>query len=61
MALEVAKVLSLCAPFDLEESELPAYKGLIDKWHYWETTRGTCRRYGVLLGEALMQDAPDNP
>ncbi len=43
------------APFDLDEMELPRYKGLREKWHRWETTRTICRRFGVLLGEALVQ------
>ena len=54
VALEVAKALSACKPFDLKESELPAYKGLVQKWHTWETTRSLCNRYGALLGEAIV-------
>ena len=53
--LEVAKALCAAAPFDLNESELPRYKGLAEKWHRWETTRGICQRFGVLLGGALVQ------
>lgn len=56
VALEAAKSLSACAPFDLNESELPAYKGLVRKWHVWETTRAICHRYGVSLGEALVRE-----
>ncbi len=52
--LEVAKALCAAAPFDLDESELPRYKGLTKKWHRWETTRAICQRFGVLLGEALV-------
>ncbi len=55
VALEVAKSLSACNPFDLKESELPAYKGLVPKWHTWEGTRNICQRYGVLLGEAIIR------
>ncbi len=56
VALEAAKSLSACAPFDLNESELPAYKHLLRRWHSWETTRSICHRYGVLLGEALIRE-----
>lgn len=55
VGLEVAKALCAAAPFDLEEMELPRYKGLHEKWHCWETTRTICHRFGVLLGEALVQ------
>lgn len=55
VGLEVAKALSAAAPFDLNEAELPRYKGLAGKWRRWETTRGICHRFGVLLGEALVQ------
>jgi hypothetical protein len=55
VALEVAKALSAAAPFDLNEAELPAYKGLEPKWHNWEATRSICHRYGVSLGEAMMR------
>ena len=54
-ALEVAKALCAAAPFDLDELELPRYKGLTAKWHRWETTRALCQRFGVLLGEALVK------
>lgn len=54
VGLEVAKGLCAAAPFDLNESELPRYKGIAQKWHQWETTRGICHRFGVLLGEALV-------
>ncbi len=53
--VEVAKALCAAAPFDLDEMELPRYKELLEKWHRWETTRAICRRFGVLLGEALVQ------
>ncbi|HNQ89490.1 MAG TPA: hypothetical protein PKM73_12805 [Verrucomicrobiota bacterium] len=55
VALEVAKALSAAAPFDLDESELPHYRGLGARWHRWETTRDICRRFGVLLGESLVR------
>jgi len=55
VALEVAKTLSAPEPCDLDESELPAYKGLAPKWHQWDVTRTICHRHGVLLGEALMR------
>jgi hypothetical protein len=55
VGLEVSKALCAAAPFDLEESELPNYKGLSPKWHHWETTRRICQHFGVLLGEALVQ------
>mgnify|MGYP007080472276 CR=1 FL=1 len=55
VGLEVAKALCAAAPFDLDESELPRYKELTEKWHRWETTRTICQRFGVLLGEALVQ------
>ena len=54
VGLEVAKVLSGAAPFDLNEAELPHYKGLVEKWQKWEATRSISNRYGVLLGEALI-------
>jgi len=57
VGLEVAKALCAAAPFDLDESELPRYKRLTEKWHRWETTRAICQRFGVLLGEALVQGA----
>ncbi|HAB17363.1 MAG TPA: hypothetical protein PLX89_17625 [Verrucomicrobiota bacterium] len=55
VGLEVAKALCAAAPFDLDEAELPHYKGLNEKWHRWETTRAICQRFGVLLGEALVK------
>lgn len=55
VGLEVAKALCAAAPFDLDEVELPRYKGLNAKWHHWETTRAICQRFGVLLGEALVK------
>ncbi len=55
VGLEVAKALSAAAPFDLNEAELPAYKGLAPKWHNWEATRGICHRFGVALGESLLK------
>ena len=55
VALEVAKALSAAAPFDLDESELPHYKGLTEKWRRWETTRILCQRFGALLGEVLVR------
>ena len=55
VGLEVAKALSAGTPFDLNEAELPAYKELERKWHNWEATRIICKRYGVMLGEALMR------
>jgi hypothetical protein len=55
VGLEVAKALCAAAPFDLDEAELPRYKGLTEKWHRWETTRAICQRFGLLLGEALVQ------
>jgi len=55
VALEVAKALSAAAPYDLDEAELPRYKGLAGKWHRWETTRDICQRFGVLLGESLVR------
>lgn len=55
VGLEVAKALSAAAPFDLDEAELPNYKELHEKWHRWETTRTICKRFGLLLGEALIQ------
>ncbi len=55
VGLEVAKALCAAAPFDLDEAELPHYKGLTEKWHRWETTRTICQRFGVLLGEALVK------
>lgn len=54
VGLEVAKALCAAAPFDLDEAELPRYKGLTEKWHRWETTRAICQRFGLLLGEALV-------
>jgi hypothetical protein len=55
ISLEVAKALSSGEPSDLNESELPTYKGLAPKWHQWRTTNDICHRFGVLLGEALMR------
>ena len=55
VALEVAKALSASAPFDLDESELPRYKGISGKWQRWETTRLLCQKFGGLLGEALVR------
>jgi hypothetical protein len=55
VGLEVAKTLCAAAPFDLNESELPRYKGITEKWRRWETTRAICHRFGVLLGEALVR------
>ena len=54
VGLEVAKVLSAAAPFDLNEAELQHYKGLAEKWQKWGATRSICNHFGVLLGEALV-------
>lgn len=56
VGLEVAKALCAAAPFDLDESELPRYKGLGEAWHRWEATRTICRRFGLRLGEALVKE-----
>jgi hypothetical protein len=55
VALEVAKALSAAAPYDLNEAELPSYKGLVPKWHNWPVPRDICQRFGGLLGEALLR------
>ena len=55
VGLEVAKALSAGAPYDLNEAELPRYKGLTTKWHRWDATRDICQRFGALLGEALIR------
>ena len=55
VGLETAKALSACVPYDLEETELPRYKGLAAKWHPWEATRSICQRFGTMLGEALVR------
>jgi hypothetical protein len=55
VGLEVAKMLCAAAPYDLNEAELPRYKGLTEKWRRWETTRAICQRFGVLLGDALVR------
>jgi hypothetical protein len=55
VGLEVAKALSAACPYDLNEFELPRYKGLSQKWHRWETTRAICQQFGALLGERLLQ------
>lgn len=55
IGLEVAKMLCAAAPFDLDETELPRYKGLTEKWRRWETTRSISHRFGVLLGDALVR------
>ncbi len=55
VGLEVAKALCAATPFDLNEAELPRYKGLTEKWHRWESTREICQRFGMRLGEALVQ------
>ncbi len=55
VGLEVAKALCAATPFDLDELELPLYKGLGEKWHRWEATRTICHHFGVLLGEALVK------
>ncbi len=55
VGLEVAKALSAPEPFDLDESELPRYKGVSGKWQQWETIRTICQRFGVLLGEKLIR------
>ena len=56
VGLEVAKALSAGAPYDLNEAELPRYKGLTAKWHRWDATRDICQRFGALLGEALIRN-----
>jgi len=61
VSLEVAKSLSACQPFDLKESKLPAYPGLVRKWHAWETTRSICQRHGVLLGEIVVGEGGKRP
>lgn len=55
VALEVAKALSAAAPYDLNEADLPHYKGLVGKWNRREAMRDICQRFGVLLGDALIQ------
>lgn len=56
VGLEVAKALCAAAPFDLNEAELPNYKGLTEKWHRWENTRSICQRFGIRLGGMLVQE-----
>lgn len=54
VALEVAKALSACFPFDLEPAELAHYKALDPKWHSWEATQTICRHLGGRLATILI-------
>lgn len=54
VGLEVAKALSACAPYDLNEAELANYKGLKPKWHAWAETRRIAQRLGEQLAASLI-------
>ena len=54
VGLEVAKALTKAEPFDLEETDLSNYKALASGWRNWHKIEKICRRFGVLLGERLI-------
>ncbi len=54
VGLEVAKSLTKAEPFDLEETDLSNYKALASDWQNWRKIDKICRRFGVLLGDKLI-------
>ena len=54
VSLEVAKSLTEVEPFDLEETDLSNYKALASDWQNWHKIEKNCRRFGVLLGDKLI-------
>ena len=40
-------------PFDLEETDLSAYKNLLPKWQNWETVENMCVRTSLILAKVL--------
>jgi hypothetical protein len=54
--LEVAKALAGARPFDLEATDLSRYKALTAEWHDWRRTEEICRRFGLLLGQRLIDE-----
>jgi hypothetical protein len=58
VGLEVAKALAGARPFDLESTDLSRYKALAAEWHDWRRTEQICRRFGLLLGQRLVDGEP---
>jgi hypothetical protein len=54
VALEIAKTLSDPKPYDLDDVDLTAYKGIQPPWNHWDPVAAQCRLLGMKFGEALM-------
>jgi len=55
ICLEVAKALAQPEPYDLSATDLSRYKALAPEWQDWKKTEEICRRYGLLLGEKIVE------
>lgn len=55
VCLEVARTLSDVKPVDFEKVDLSHYKALTFEWHDWQKTKNICRKYGILLGEKILE------
>jgi hypothetical protein len=56
IALQLARQLAEPAPYDLDETDLRAYKRLDARWQDWAAVRGQLRELAVALTEALTED-----
>ncbi len=41
--------LANALPYDLEETELPEYKGLAPRWHDWHTVKAACAHVSIAV------------
>jgi hypothetical protein len=53
--LEVARNFANPNPIDLEKVDLSHYKALASEWHDWKRTADICRKFGILLGEIILE------
>jgi hypothetical protein len=55
ICLEVARNFANPNPIDLEKVDLSHYKALATEWHDWTRTTDICRKFGILLGEKILE------
>lgn len=53
--LEVARNFASPNPIDLEKVDLSHYKALAAEWHDWKRTAEICRKFGIALGEKILE------
>jgi hypothetical protein len=53
--LEVARNFANPNPIDLENVDLSHYKALAAEWQDWKRTADICRKFGILLGERILE------